>query len=290
MKYIKWVNKNINRLDNKSVVITGATGSIGIATTKYLAHLNANIIIAVRNSKKGNQLIEDIKRLYPSVNISMMIVDFSNMASVDNFINELKNVNIDYYITTAGVYHLTETVTVDGLEIHYETNYFNQIKVIESLDKKLPVIVVSSISHKKCKVDFENHMSIGIKNRTKVYGRSKRLLNFHLLNLKEQGYDIRITHPGVSATSLFASEKGGFGKLFNFIIVPLMKLIFHSPDKSSLTVLYGMNDKVEYGKEIGPGGLLAVWGYPKVLKLSKKLQDKEKQDKVIELYNSHKKA
>ena len=122
-----------------------------------------------------------------------------------------------------------------------------------------------------------------------MYGRSKRLLNYHLLYLKEQGYDIRITHPGVSATSLFASEKGGFGKLFNAIIVPLMKIIFHSPDKSSLTVLYGLNDEVEYGKEIGPGGLFAVWGYPKVLKLSKKMQDKERQEKVVELYNSHKK-
>ena len=86
MKYTKWVNKYIDRLDNKTVVITGATGSIGISTTMYLAHLNANIIIAVRNSKKGNKLIEDVKRLYPESNISMMIVDFSSVESVDYFI------------------------------------------------------------------------------------------------------------------------------------------------------------------------------------------------------------
>ena len=289
MKYIKWVDKNINKLNNKTVVITGATGSIGLATTKYLAHLNANIIIAVRNSKKGNMLIDDVKNLYPCVNISMMLVDFSSVESVDEFIKKLKNVNIDYYITTAGVYHLPEKITKDGMEIHYETNYFNQIRVIESLGKELPIIVVSSISHKKCRVNFENQMSLGVKNRTAVYGRSKRLLNFHLLNLKSQGYDIRITHPGISATSLFASEKGGFGKLFNCLIVPLMKVIFHSPDKSSLTVLYGLNDKVELGKEIGPGGLFAVWGYPKVLKLSKKLQNIDKQNKIISFYNCDKK-
>ena len=289
MKYIKWVNKNINPLENKNIVVTGATGSIGIYTVKYLAYLKANIIIAVRNEKKGNALIENIKNDFPDCNISMMLVDFSSIKSVDDFINELKEIKLDYYITTAGVYHLPETVTIDGLEIHYETNYFNQIRVIESLDKSLPVIVVSSISHKKCRVDFENFMSIGIKNRTKVYGRSKRLLNYHLMNLKNNGYDIRITHPGVSATSLFASEKGGFGKLFNAIIVPLMKIIFHSPDKSSLNVLYGLKNEVEYGKEIGPRGLFAVWGYPKVLKLSKKLQNKENQDRIIEYYNSLKK-
>ena len=289
MKYIKWVNKNINSLENKNIVVTGATGSIGIYTVKYLAYLKANIIIAVRNEKKGNALIESIKNDFPDCNISMMLVDFSSIKSVDDFINELKEIKLDYYITTAGVYHLPETVTIDGLEIHYETNYFNQIRVIESLDKSLPVIVVSSISHKKCRVDFENLMSIGIKNRTKVYGRSKRLLNYHLMNLKNNGYDIRITHPGVSATSLFASEKGGFGKLFNAIIVPLMKIIFHSPDKSSLNVLYGLKNEVEYGKEIGPRGLFAVWGYPKVLKLSKKLQNEENQERIIEYYNSLKK-
>ena len=271
MKYIKWVNKNIKTLENKNVVITGATGSIGIYTTKYLAHLKANIYIAVRNSKKGINLIEDIKKDYPECNINMMIVDFSSIESIDNFINELQSIKIDYYISTAGVYHLPESITKDGLEIHYETNYFNQIRVIEGIGKDIPILVVSSISHKKCREDLDNIMSLGVKNRTKVYGRSKRLLNYHLLALKEEGYDIRITHPGVSATSLFASEKGGFGKVFNAIIVPLMKIIFHSPDKSSLTLLYALNEEVEIGKEIGPRGLFAVWGYPKVLKLSNKL-------------------
>ena len=289
MKYIKWVNKNIKSLENKTIVITGATGSIGIYTTKYLAYLKANIIIAVRNAKKGNALIEDIKKDFPDCNISMMLVDFSSVESVDNFSNELTNINMDYYITTAGVYHLPETVTKDGLEIHYETNYYNQIRVIERLNKDLPIIVVSSISHKKCRIDFDNLMSLGVKNRTKVYGRSKRLLNYHLVNLKNKGYDIRITHPGISATSLFASEKGGFGKLFNLFIVPIMKLIFHSPDKASLPVLLGLNEEVEVCKEIGPKGLFNAWGYPKVVKLSKKLLDEQKQTKIIEYYNSLKK-
>ena len=64
MKYLKWVNKNIDSLENKNIVITGATGSIGIYTTKYLAYLKANIIIAVRNFKKGNKLIEEIKQQF----------------------------------------------------------------------------------------------------------------------------------------------------------------------------------------------------------------------------------
>ncbi len=289
MKYIKWVNKNIKSLENKTIVITGATGSIGIYTTKYLAYLKANIIIAVRNAKKGNALIEDIKKDFPDCNISMMLVDFSSVESVDNFSNELTNINMDYYITTAGVYHLPETVTKDGLEIHYETNYYNQIRVIERLSKDLPIIVVSSISHKKCRIDFNNLMSLGVKNRTKVYGRSKRLLNFHLMNLKNNGYDIRITHPGISATSLFNSEKGGFGKLFNAFIVPIMKILFHSPDKACLSVLLGLNKEVELCKEIGPKGLFNAWGYPKVVKLSKKLLDQEKQIKIIDFYQSIKK-
>ena len=289
MKYIKWVNKNIKPIENKTVVITGATGSIGIYATKYLAYLKANIIIAVRNAKKGNALIDEIKRDYPDCNIRMMIVDFASIESVDNFSNELLKIKMDYYITTAGVYHLPETVTKDGLEIHYETNYYNQIRVIERLDKDLPVIVVSSISHKKCRIDFDNLMSLGVKNRTKVYGRSKRMLNYHLMNIKNKGYDIRITHPGISATSLFNSEKGGFGKLFNTLIVPIMKILFHSPDKACLSVLLALNEEVALCKEIGPKGLFNAWGYPKVVKLSKKLLNEEKQLKILDYYDSIKK-
>ena len=49
------------------------------------------------------------------------------------------------------------------------------------------------------------------------------------------------------------------------------------------------NKLVELCKEIGPKGLFNAWGYPKVVKLSKKLLDQEKQIKIIDFYQSIKK-
>ena len=284
-RYLKWLFKHVSDIKGKTFVVTGATGSIGKAVTRYLSFKGASIIIAVRNRTKGNDLINELRKEFSNNDYYLEIVDFSSIESTKCFVNNLSSYKIDYFISTAGVYHLPQKITDDGMEIHYETNYYNQIKVIESLGKKLKYIIVSSLSHRYTKIDFENIMSLSVKNRTKVYARSKRLLNYHLVYLINQGFDIRITHPGVSPTSLFAVEKGGFGKLFSKLIFPLMKLVFHSPEKGALTVLYAIDNVPKYGKEIGPRGLFGVWGYPKVVSLPKALQKEEKQLMVIECYN-----
>lgn len=213
--YYNWINKNSKSLKNKNVIVLGATGSIGIETCKYLSYLNANIYIAVRNKDKGNKLINELKEEYPDNNYYLLIVDLSSSNSVNNFINEIKRIDIDYFISCAGIYHLNKKILDDNLEIHFATNYFNQIRIVESisdlvLKRNGKIIVLGSISYRFNKVDFSDIMSLNTSNKTKVYARSKRLLVIHLLKLIKKGSPIIIAHPGVCPTTLFASEKGGF--------------------------------------------------------------------------------
>ena len=51
-KYLKYINKNLPRIEGKTVVITGGTGGIGFHITKYLAYLGAKVILAARNKDK----------------------------------------------------------------------------------------------------------------------------------------------------------------------------------------------------------------------------------------------
>ena len=100
----------------------------------------------------------------------------------------------------------------------YLTNY---------LCDKLPeltVIQTSSISYCFSKLNINDVESLK-KGKTNRYGNSKRLLSLSTLKLQEKySNKIYLTHPGISTTSLFSSSKGGFGKAFDKIIVPIISI------------------------------------------------------------------
>ena len=51
--YFKWVDKNIENLNNKNFIVTGANVGIGFYLSLYLAYKKANVIMACRNLKKA---------------------------------------------------------------------------------------------------------------------------------------------------------------------------------------------------------------------------------------------
>lgn len=290
-RYKKWIDKNCSSLNGKTIVVLGASGSIGKEIVDIISSLSANVILAIRSLSKGENLLKEMKEKYPSINYKILLVDMASRESIDAFVEELKKIDIDYFISCAGVYHLPKKILNDGLEIHFATNYFNHIYLIENIEDRFKndnkkIIIMESISHRFYKIDFSDLMSLKTKNKTKVYARSKRLLVFHTLNKIRNGSPIVLTHPGISATTLFSSEKGGFSKLFNKLIFPIMKIIFMHPRKAALSVIYSLYNDVNYGKQVGPRGLFHIWGYPKIYKFSKNLLNKSKQEKILKLYKS----
>ena len=125
-----------------------------------------------------------------------------------------------------------------------------------------------------------------MKNRTKLYGLTKRLLTqmLYLLKVENEGLDIVFTHPGVTASTLF---EGLHTNIFWKIAIPIMRHIFMSNDKASLPILSGINYEHDNRHWIGPRGLFQVWGYPKVVKVKKDLfnieQIKKIKDKINEI-------
>ena len=104
-KYLKYINKNLPRIEGKTVVITGGTGGIGFHITKYLAYLGAKVILAARNKDKTIKVINEITNLIPNANLEYKYLDLTNMESVKTFISNLENVNIDYLFLNSGIYN-----------------------------------------------------------------------------------------------------------------------------------------------------------------------------------------
>ena len=52
MKVNKWLSLNTTSLLGKTIAVTGTTGGLGKEICKYLASLNANLILMDRNKKR----------------------------------------------------------------------------------------------------------------------------------------------------------------------------------------------------------------------------------------------
>ena len=89
-----------NKLNGKSVIITGANSGIGYELAKKLVSEGCNVILACRNKDKGLLAEKNL-----GGNSKFMELDLSDYESIDNFSKNLKSqkVKINYLINNAGI-------------------------------------------------------------------------------------------------------------------------------------------------------------------------------------------
>ena len=283
----KFVLKSGQSFYGKYVLVTGATGSIGFEVARFALLLHAKVGITYRNKNKAIIVKEKLEKEFNS-EVDIFPLDLSDIKQVKSFVDFLPS-HVDYLFNVAGTYHLDTKIVDEKYELTYLSDFLSIANLNRTLLEKFPhikIINTGSVSMYYSKVNFDDIMSINVKNKTIRYGRDKRLLALDTMNLQEKfsSEQIVLVHPGVSATSLFASSKGGFNKLFNILVVPLMKLIFMPPKKASLSVLFGAFMKTKKNELIAPRGLCHSWGYPKVIKLRKSLYDSDERKKLSEVF------
>jgi short-subunit dehydrogenase len=264
-KYLKFLNQNIN-VESKTVVVLGATGSIGSNICKYLINLKANVIMVGRNETELLKLKEELLSISPA-NTHYFVADFKSKKSINQLIKYLRVFNIYAIINTIGVYHIPINL-INGYDETYLINLLNNVYFMKEFyknnnNKNTRIINIGSVSYCYSSIKLNDIQFLNTKNKTKHYGNTKRLLMLYSHYLKEQGYNVELAHPGISVTNLFNKKHKGYAKIFYVLIVPLMKIIFMKPDKAALPLLLALNDSVlEVNKWYGPKGIFHSWGYP----------------------------
>ena len=104
-------------LENKNVILTGATGGIGSAIVDTLVSINAKLIVSGTNDKK----LTDLKTKYP--NIITINQDISAHEELESFVDKCSNEfgdKIDILINNAGI-------TKDNLTIRMNKEEWNKV-------------------------------------------------------------------------------------------------------------------------------------------------------------------
>jgi NAD(P)-dependent dehydrogenase (short-subunit alcohol dehydrogenase family) len=235
-------------LNNKTIVISGATNGIGKAAAVELSKKNPRLLFTYRNQKLADQLLSEIKNLSPDTQVHSVYCDFSNQDSIKKCADEINNLceKIDLLINNAGVVNTSYRETNEGIENTFAVNHLGYFLFTNLLLNKLKgenetrIINVSSAAHAFVKemqwedINYKSNFGQGLR----CYGQSKlaNLLftRYLAIKLSTENISVNAMHPGGVNTSLGSQNKAWYSKPLRLILKPF----FRSPLKGAESIIY----------------------------------------------------
>jgi len=250
-------------------VVTGANGGLGLETARALAARGAHVVMAVRNQKKAQAAVDEIRAASPDVTLELVTLDLASQASVHAAARQIMaaHQNIDLLINNAGVMGIPEAKTVDGFEMQFGVDHLGHWTLTALLLPALLhtsgariVTVTSTAHHMGRAVDPSNPHLQGRYRPWRAYGQAK-LANYHFglglqRELEEAGAAAAslLAHPGLSNTDLQAVsvQQTGGGASQRFFLV-LARRTGMSAANGALSQLRAATDPAAKGGEFyGP--------------------------------------
>lgn len=170
----------------KVALVTGATSGIGLANVELLLKKKIHVIGLGRSIEKNMNVIEKMKKYTNDVNLDLVLGDLSDIRKTNLAIESIKKVvedkydgKIDILMNIAGIVSSGLHLNDDGNEITFATNHLSVFMLTKAmipyLEKSLDprILVVSSLSHYRARINFNNIQNIKFYNILKAYQRSK---------------------------------------------------------------------------------------------------------------------
>ncbi|MGI8926447.1 MAG: oxidoreductase [Tepidiformaceae bacterium] len=281
----KWTAAQMPRQDGRTAVVTGANSGIGLVAARELARAGARVVLACRNTEKGDNAASEIRLAAPGASVEVAALDLGSLGSVRAFAERYRSQHqpLDLLINNAGVMAPPRRVTADGFELQFGTNHLGHFAltglVIGLMDGRddARVVSVSSGAHRSGRINFDDLQGERRYGRWRAYGQSKLanlLFTFELdRRLRAAGSSIRsvAAHPGYAATNLQTAVAPMPDRLF----MSVTNTVFaQSAEMGALPTLYAAtHPDVESGTYIGPDGMFEIRGHPKVVEATARAHD-----------------
>ena len=253
-------------VNNKNILITGATSGIGRESALALAKMGANITFIARNKLKAENLLTDINNISNGQN-SFIIADLSSQEDIktasEKYID--KNISLDVLLNNAGLINFKRNETIDGFEETFAINHLAYFSLTNLLLNKIKesnsarIVNVSSAAHQFVKrMKFNDIHSKKSYKPFQVYGYTKlaNILFTKKLSsiLENENITVNCLHPGVVGTSFGQNNSNNLNKVLSFIVKPFMRTsekgaetsiyLCSSPDVADISGQYFYNCKV----------------------------------------------
>ncbi len=205
----------------KTILLTGATDGIGLATARILISQGHHLLLHGRNPSKLASLETEFSAALASSKIEFFRADLSSLTEVEALATAVtaKHPALDVLINNAGVYNSPDALTSEGLEMRFAVNtiapYLLTQQLMPLMTASSRVVNLSSAAQAPVEIHAMKGSStlMATLSDGSAYAQSKLALTMwsrHLgLKLKSTGPAIIAVNPG----SLLGSKmvKDAFG-------------------------------------------------------------------------------
>ncbi len=232
-------------MNNKKVLITGATAGIGKITALELAKMGAQVVITGRNPQKTEAVAREISRLAGNLDVDYLVGDLSVQADMRRLANEYRRRydRLDVLINNAAALFMRRQVSADGLEMSLALNYLAYFSLTLGLldlvkaSDPARIINVTSSAHRIARLSLDNLSMEKVYIGLIAYGRSKLMNVIFTYELARRlagtGVTANCLHPGLFSSDLGSNNKGLYRPAFY-----LYHRIAAPPEKGAETTIY----------------------------------------------------
>jgi NAD(P)-dependent dehydrogenase (short-subunit alcohol dehydrogenase family) len=246
----EWTAADLPSFAGRTVIVTGANSGLGEVTARELARVGAKVVLAVRNTAKGDAAASGM-----TGDVEVRELDLQDLASVRAFADGIDGV--DVLVNNAGIMAVPYAQTIDGFESQIGTNHLGHFALTNLLLPKVSdrVVTVSSMMHLFGKISLKD---LNWKSRPYsawlAYGQSK-LANLLFTSELQRRLDAARSpvtslsaHPGYSATNLQGHAAGRI----NSTLMSLGNKLATDADFGARQTLYAVSQDLPGDSFIGP--------------------------------------
>jgi NAD(P)-dependent dehydrogenase (short-subunit alcohol dehydrogenase family) len=258
----------------QTVIVTGASSGIGLATARALAASGARVVLAVRSTGKG----QAASAALPGIT-EVRELDLASLESVRAFATGWDG-PVDLLINNAGVGGRSLARTADGFEMVLGTNHLGHFALTGLLLPQVTgrIVTVASQAERFARLDLDD-----LNWQRRPYQPSRAYNDSKLANLlftaelqrrlTEAGSGVlaNAAHPGLVATNIYHHD--GPRRPADLIWAVVNRLAAQNPGQGALPTLYAAVADIPGNSFTGPSHLAHMRGAPQLIARSDTAQD-----------------
>lgn len=214
-------------MKGKTVLITGASGGIGLVTAAELAAMGAGVTMVARDHAKGEAALAEVKRQSGSEDVELLFADLASLAEVRALAKDFAATHdaLHVLVNNAGAMHTQRRETSDGFEMTIGVNHLAHFLLtnllLDMLKATAParIVNVSSHGHYGGWIVFDDLQLKRLYIPMFAYAQSKLANVMHAYELSHRlegtGVTANALHPGLVSTNFGKNEGGAMETLVN---------------------------------------------------------------------------
>ncbi|MHA6793403.1 oxidoreductase [Pseudonocardia bannensis] len=294
----RWTLEQMPGQTGRTVLVTGATSGLGLASAIALAAAGAHVLLTARDRERGKAALTRVQR-EGGPGAELIELDLADLGSVREAAADVRartGDTLHVLMNNAGVMGTPPRFTVDGFELQIGTNHLGHaaltwllmpaLRGAGSAERPARVVTLSSLAHRGGGLDVEDlHFTRRRYLASTAYSASKLANLLFAAELDRRLRDADGTtpavisvaaHPGLTDTDLLGNSMRLRSRLLGVLSGPANKLVTQPVRTGMLPQLYAATaPQVRGGDYIGPGLLGETRGHPAPARRSRAAEDVE---------------